>query len=162
MANIRLDTDPGHLPGPLPVPTAPANGEPHLAAYPAADRFDETTLSDLEAIRLLLLKTHYRAPLDFTKEGLREAKGNLDRWYRAIEAAEDLAATADAVAPPPGVMAALSDDVNTPGAVAELNQIAGALHDALRGGRTGDARLAAAELRAAGALLGILQAAPAE
>ncbi len=28
-----------------------------------------------EAIRLLLLKTHYRAPLDFTEEGLRQAKG---------------------------------------------------------------------------------------
>ncbi len=115
-----------------------------------------------EAIRLLLLKTHYRAPLDFTKEGLREAKGNLDRWYRAIESAGDLAAMGAAVAPPPGVLAALSDDVNTPGAVAELNQIAGALHDALRGGRTSDAHLAAAELRSAGALLGILQAAPAE
>ncbi|MBL8836998.1 MAG: cysteine--tRNA ligase, partial [Alphaproteobacteria bacterium] len=115
-----------------------------------------------EAIRLLLLKTHYRAPLDFTKDGLREAKGNLDRWYRAIDAAEDSSSAGKIVAPPPGVVAALSDDLNTPGAVAELNQLTAALHDALRGGRTKDAHLAAAELRAAGALLGILQAAPSE
>ncbi len=35
-----------------------------------------------EALRLLLLKTHYRSPLEFTKEGLREAKAQLDYWYR--------------------------------------------------------------------------------
>ncbi|MEQ8698087.1 MAG: cysteine--tRNA ligase, partial [Bauldia litoralis] len=37
-----------------------------------------------EAIRLLLLKTHYRQPLDFTKDGLREAKRELDRFYGAL------------------------------------------------------------------------------
>ena len=34
-----------------------------------------------EAIRLKMLMTHYRQPLDWTNLGLREAKGILDRWY---------------------------------------------------------------------------------
>ena len=37
-----------------------------------------------EAIRLLLLSAHYRQPLDFTHEGLVQAKATLDRWYGAL------------------------------------------------------------------------------
>ncbi len=37
-----------------------------------------------EAIRLLLLRTHYRAPLDFTDHALDEARRELDRFYRAL------------------------------------------------------------------------------
>ncbi|MCC7281524.1 MAG: cysteine--tRNA ligase, partial [Acetobacteraceae bacterium] len=40
-----------------------------------------------EAFRLLLLKTHYRAPLDFTFAGLEEARRELDRFYRALDRA---------------------------------------------------------------------------
>ena len=36
-----------------------------------------------EALRLTLLQTHYRAPLDFSKEGVRQAKAVLDRWRPA-------------------------------------------------------------------------------
>src|SRR4029078_5265259 len=37
-----------------------------------------------EAIRLMLLKTHYRAPLDFTEDALAQAKTELDAFYRAL------------------------------------------------------------------------------
>ncbi len=37
-----------------------------------------------EAIRFLLLNTHYRKELDFSKEGLTEAVGVLDYWNRAL------------------------------------------------------------------------------
>ena len=37
-----------------------------------------------EAIRLLLLSAQYRQPLDFTHEGLTQAKATLDRWYGAL------------------------------------------------------------------------------
>src|ERR1700732_112315 len=37
-----------------------------------------------EVIRLALLGTHYRAPLDWTDDRLYEAKRTLDRWYRAL------------------------------------------------------------------------------
>ena len=95
-----------------------------------------------EAIRLALLSAHYRQPLDFSKDGIRQAKQTLDRWQRARGAAARGAV-------PARVLAALEDDLNTPLAVAEMHALADA---ALRG----DAE-AAAGLAAAGSLLGLLQ-----
>jgi len=71
-----------------------------------------------EAIRLLLLQSHYRQPLDFTKAGIAEARRTLDRWYRSC----DVGAAAET---PGSVVAALSDDLNTPLAVAELHKLSG-------------------------------------
>jgi len=73
-----------------------------------------------EAIRLVLLQSHYRQPLDFTKAGIGDARRTLDRWYRIAEEAGD---AADDV--PDTVIQALSDDLNTPQALAELHRLAG-------------------------------------
>jgi cysteinyl-tRNA synthetase len=75
-----------------------------------------------EAIRLLLLKTHYRAPLDFTDEGLKQAKGELDRFYTALRNASEVKAEGDDM--PVGVVDALEDDLNTPLAIAYLHEMA--------------------------------------
>ncbi|UYN96913.1 MAG: cysteine--tRNA ligase [Enhydrobacter sp.] len=89
-----------------------------------------------EAIRLLLLSAHYRQPLDFTHEGLTQARATLDRWYGALRG-KSIAAAADV---PRAVEDALSDDLNTPLAIAAIHQ----LDDP-------------ADLRAAGSALGLLQ-----
>ena len=103
-----------------------------------------------EAIRLLLLKTHYRAPLDFTEDGLREAKGDLDRFYTALRASADVAPSA---AKADTVLAALGDDLNTAKALAEMHEIARQLNTT----RSPDAKAA---LLDAGRLLGLLQSDP--
>ena len=72
-----------------------------------------------EAIRLLLLSAHYRQPLDFTHDGLQAARATLDRWYGALRG-KDLAG---AGAVPQSVEDALSDDINTPLAIAALHQL---------------------------------------
>ena len=72
-----------------------------------------------EVIRLLLLSAHYRQPLDFTHEGLTQARATLDRWYGTLR---DRKATA-ASSVPQGVEDALSDDINTPLAIAALHQL---------------------------------------
>jgi cysteinyl-tRNA synthetase len=72
-----------------------------------------------EAIRLLLLSAHYRQPLDFTHEGLVQAKATLDRWYGQLRG-KQLAAT-NAV--PSSVEDALSDDINTPLAISAIHQL---------------------------------------
>jgi len=36
-------------------------------------------------VRMLMLSTHYRNPLDFTKEGLEQAKANVDKLRRTVE-----------------------------------------------------------------------------
>ena len=102
-----------------------------------------------EAARLLLLRTHYRAALDFSDHGLAEARKDLDRFYRALERTPAPAAD-DAPEP---VLEALCDDLNTPLAIARLHELAEAA-------LAGDTQ-ACAGLRAGGALLGILQQDPA-
>ncbi|WIM14361.1 cysteine--tRNA ligase [Enhydrobacter sp.] len=81
-----------------------------------------------EVIRLLLLTAHYRQPLDFTQEGLQQARATLDHWYNALRA--ENAPAADIV--PQSVEDALSDDLNTPMAIAALHQLRGSA--ALRAG----------------------------
>lgn len=45
---------------------------------------------DGEVLRYLLVSTHYRGPLDFSDESLKEAQKALERIYRALEVAEEL------------------------------------------------------------------------
>jgi cysteinyl-tRNA synthetase len=71
------------------------------------------------AIRLALLSAHYRQPLDFTADGIRAAKKQLDRWYRLLG---DVPHEMGDV--PEAVITALEDDLNTPQAIAEVNAIA--------------------------------------
>ena len=109
-----------------------------------------------EVIRLALLSTHYRHPLDWTADGLEKARLNLDKFYTALRKAgvEDGAADDNV---DPEVEAALCDDLNTPKALAVLHRLAGDLNRA--GGEPAKARACAA-LRGSGALLGLLQADP--
>ncbi len=102
-----------------------------------------------EAIRLALLQTHYRQPLDFTKDKLREAKGRLDRFYRALERVEGLPEPEDSdIDPDSPFEAALLDDLNTPLAISHLDAQA----QAITAGDTG----AAASYRANARLLGLM------
>jgi cysteinyl-tRNA synthetase len=108
-----------------------------------------------EAIRLLLLKTHYRAPLDFTEEGLRQAKAELDRFYTALRAVADVAPAADVL--PIAVIDALSDDLNTPLALARLHEEVRELNASTDAGRRAQLK---SILLQGGALLGLLGQAP--
>ena len=105
-----------------------------------------------EAIRLTLLKAHYRQPLDFTKDGIREAKAELDGFYGALRGAAPAAegTMSDAV------LNALCDDLNTPLAISELHGMAAAVNKAA----AADKAAAAADLQTAGGLLGLLQQDP--
>ena len=107
-----------------------------------------------EAIRLALLQTHYRQPLDFTKESLRQAKHTLDRFYAALRG---VAAIAPGDAKADEVMAALLDDINTPLALSALHAALGDLNKA--GTDAEKARLKAVLLDG-GEVMGLLQQDP--
>jgi len=101
-------------------------------------------MAPAEAIRLALIRTHYRSVADFSETSLAEAKRELDRFYRALERFPDIAA-ADVPGP---MMEALCDDMNTPLALSAMHALA---DRALAGDFD-----AACGLRAAGAAMGLL------
>ena len=80
-----------------------------------------------EAIRLTLLQTHYRQPLDFTMDSLRQSKQTLDRFYGALRDVADIdAAESEAEA----VRDALMDDLNSPLALSAMHALLGDLNKA--------------------------------
>ncbi|SDY95676.1 cysteinyl-tRNA synthetase [Jannaschia faecimaris] len=87
-----------------------------------------------EVIRFVFLSSHYTKPMDWTEEKAREAEVTLRKWHAIAEPG----GTPDAA-----VLAALRDDLNAPGAIAELHRIA----------KAGDG----ATLMASAALLGLLE-----
>jgi len=69
-----------------------------------------------DVIRLAMLSTHYRQPINWTVKGLEEAEKALASFLDA--------ASADAEArPAPGVLEALADDLNTPKAISEMHAL---------------------------------------
>ncbi len=107
-----------------------------------------------EAIRLALLQTHYRQPLDFTRQGLAQAKATLDRFYIALREAAAVEAGDDGA---DELQAALEDDLNTPLALSCLHQALTGLNRAKRPAERAAAKRA---LLAGGRLLGLLQQDP--
>jgi cysteinyl-tRNA synthetase len=67
-----------------------------------------------EVLRLNMLKTHYRSPIDWTKKALDESTKTLDDWYA-------VAADSKGGQPSSTVIEALSDDLNTPQTIAALH-----------------------------------------
>lgn len=108
---------------------------------------DVLSKAPAEALRLLMLGTHYRSILDFSWDRLADAKYTLDRFYRALETLKGVDLPAASVSPE--VMEALCDDLNTPQALAHMHHEAAC---ALKGDHH-----AAASLKASGSLLGILR-----
>jgi cysteinyl-tRNA synthetase len=73
-----------------------------------------------EVIRFVFLQTHYSKPMDWTEEKARQAEATLRKWRALVDG------VAPALNPAPSVVAALTDDLNTAGAIAELHALAGA------------------------------------
>ena len=78
-----------------------------------------------DELRLAMLMTHYRQPIDFTHEKLLEARAVLRNYRLAIRGFDQKRTQANAV-----IMSALSDDLNTPEVRVELDQLAKAARGA--------------------------------
>ncbi|MCX4079083.1 cysteine--tRNA ligase [Rickettsia rhipicephali] len=72
-----------------------------------------------EVVRLFLLSSHYRRPLDYNDKAIEDAKKTLDYWYRAIENIN-----VQKIDLPHDFMQSLLDDMNTPLAVKIINDYA--------------------------------------
>jgi cysteinyl-tRNA synthetase len=100
-----------------------------------------------EVLRLNMLKTHYRSPMDWTSKGLEESAKTLDDWY-------GIAADVKGEESSDAVIDALSDDLNTPQMIASLH----GLRNSAASGNDRDRGQFAASLR----LLGFLSESAAE
>ncbi len=109
-----------------------------------------------EALRLLLMRAHYRQPLDWSPAAVQQAIRTLDGWYGALRDSEDVDTPAN-VPIPDAIEAALSDDLNTPQALAEISHLVDRMRHA---GDPSARRAGKAALLAGGRALGLLQASP--
>ena len=109
-----------------------------------------------ELLRYMLIKAHYRQPLDWSDAALKQARATLDGWYTLLRDLTDVAVdeTRD---PPQEILVALADDLNTPEALAALAQLA---DNARKSTSLQSKKDAKAALLGAGAFLGLLQVDP--
>lgn len=97
-----------------------------------------------DVLRLAMLGTHYRQPIDWTRDRLFGSLDTLDRWAKLAEgmheAAADPASRDQFSARPfvPEVLDALIDDLNTPQAIAAIHKLA---NEAAHGQRPGAAQI---------------------
>jgi cysteinyl-tRNA synthetase len=82
-----------------------------------------------EVLRLGILMTHYREPIDFSRARLEEAEAMLKRWTSVRDEIPDAlkAEMGTRMANPQpnaAVIAALADDLNTPAAIGEMQRLA--------------------------------------
>jgi cysteinyl-tRNA synthetase len=119
-----------------------------------------------DAIRLYLLQTHYRSPLEFAEDGIGEAQTSIVRMYETLQRAElrgrPTTDGAEAATCRKELRQALADDLNTPRAIAALHDAVRAVNRLADAGKVAEARGVAHALRESAGLLGILQRDPAE
>jgi len=118
-----------------------------------------------DVLKMFFLGAHYRSPSDYTAENLKGAAKRYERLLHFLYFAQNREASAKPPVKPPGevsrleqeFMTALDEDLNTPQALAALDQLAGMGYAA----GSGDMLAAAAALRRLGGVLGLFSRTPA-
>jgi cysteinyl-tRNA synthetase len=102
-----------------------------------------------EVLRLNMLRTHYRQPIDWTTRGLHESQRTLDTWYDIVGDMQlPVAINADKE-----VVKSLCDDLNTPSALTRLHALAGEIKASASGLHQLELK---EKLKASGSFLGVL------
>jgi cysteinyl-tRNA synthetase len=114
-----------------------------------------------EVMRAFVLSSHYRGPINYTEENLRQADAALSRLYLALRDVPPAAVspTTDWTG---RFREAMDDDFNTPEALAVLQSLARELNTAKAAGQDAAAGALVAELKSLAGILGILAYGPGE
>jgi cysteinyl-tRNA synthetase len=120
-----------------------------------------------EMLRYFLLSTHYRGPLDFSDQSLKEAKNALNGFYellvtRLVEPEERTSTDKELMEVIErcrvAFREAMDNDFNTSVAIAELQRLKGDVNKLLSQGLSTEARkIAREEFRLLGSCLGLFQ-----
>jgi cysteinyl-tRNA synthetase len=77
---------------------------------------------DGDELRLAILRTHYRQPLDFTVNALKESRNILRRWRRIVSNINQV--KLKETRPPQKIVDLLYDDLATPSVITLLHSLA--------------------------------------
>jgi cysteinyl-tRNA synthetase len=102
-----------------------------------------------EVLRVNMLRTHYRQPIDWTTKALLESKTILDEWFSWVD---DIPSSQ--TLPDDQVMQALCDDLNTPSVLTRLHALVSEIRSSAGGPHQIELKR---KLKASGSLLGILE-----
>ena len=109
-----------------------------------------------ETLRLTLLSSHYRQPLNWTLDSINQNNSMLNRIYRELKKLKNIEVDKQDYKVPQNIMSALCDDLNTPKVFAELNVLVNKINSS----KIHDLKKIKAEILATGKLIGILQEDP--
>ena len=111
-----------------------------------------------EAVRCFMLSSHYRSPLNYSEDHLRQAHASVRRLYTALRGLDGAQGAPDADWHA-RFRAAMDDDFNSPEALSVLFDLAHEINRA-RAQDADRARMLARTLRGLGSVLGLLDADP--
>ena len=83
-----------------------------------------------EVLRLTLLSAHYRQPLNWNKEIIKQNSTMLNRLYRSLKDLEKIDAYKDNNQIDDNIISGLYNDLNTPKVIAELNKLSNEINNA--------------------------------
>ena len=112
--------------------------------------------SSSEVLRFFLISSHYRSPLNYSDEGLKEAKNSLDRLYNSLQ---DLSYEMDEYVPSEyseKFHDAMQDDFNSPSAISVLFEMVKQINILKKEDQLTLANTLASELISLSNILGIL------
>ena len=119
---------------------------------------------DPAALRLYVLTTHYRNPIEFSEDALAEAQRAVDRIYQAVSRGNPAPGRSPAGAPDPGALddfrGEMDDDFNTPRALAVVFDEVRAVNRLLDQGNGPNLDARRNALRVMAEALGLMQASP--
>ena len=113
-------------------------------------------VSSSEVLRFFLISSHYRSPLNYSDEGLKEAKNSLDRLYNSLQ---DLSYETDEHVPSEyseKFHYAMQDDFNSPSAISVLFEMVKQINILTKEDQLTHANTLASELISLSNILGIL------
>ena len=113
-----------------------------------------------EVLRLFLISSHYRSPLNYSDESIEEAKSSLDRLYNSIEDLEYVSKESVKSEYSDKFHNAMQDDFNTPSAISVLFEIARQVNSLKKDNEIEEATKLASELYDLSSILGLLQQDP--
>jgi cysteinyl-tRNA synthetase len=125
------------------------------------DVLDSGYVRDPEVLRLFLISSHYRGPINYSLVQIEQADAALIRLYMALRDV-DLAINYEPADATRRFKEVMDDDFNTPEAIAVLQTLATEVNKAKSAQDQSRSSQLARELRELGAVLGLLQVPPEE